>query len=294
MHVETLKIFCDLAELRSFSKTADRNLLSQSAVSQQIAQLELTHKVQLIDREKRPLELTTAGQIFYKSAKEMFHKYEHLISELKNLQKSSGDRINVGAIYSIGMHSLPEYVKEFLASYPEVNVHIEYFSAKRIYELVLSGEIDVGLLAVPKRDKRLDVYAFRDEEMVLACSSRHAWADESEIDIHRLQFERFIGFETDSPTREWIDNIFQSYNVTVHAVMEFDNIETIKRAVEINAGISILPEVAIAQEISSGTIKSLRFSNENFARPTGIIIRKNKVQKKVNREFVKLLSQKDD
>lgn len=294
MHVETLKIFCDLAELRSFSKTAERNLLSQSAVSQQIAQLELVHKVQLIDREKRPLELTAAGQLFYRSAKEMFDKYEHLRSELRGLQKSSENRINVGAIFSIGMHTLPNYVKEFMVKYPEVNIHIEYFSAGRIYELVLSGELDIGLVAVPKRDKRLDVYDLDDERLVLACSSRHEWAGESEMDIHRVQFERFIGFEKKTPTREWIDNILQRYNVTVHAVMEFDNIETIKRAVEINSGVSILPETAIGQEVSSGTIKGIPFSNENFVRPTGIIVRKNKIHNRISQEFIKLLSSKDN
>ena len=294
MHVETLKIFCDLAELRSFSKTAERNFLSQSAVSQQIAQLELAYKVQLIDREKRPLELTAAGQLFYRSAKEMFDKYEHLRSELKSLQKSSENRINIGAIFSIGMHTLPNYVKEFMVKYPEVNIHIEYFSAARIYELVLSGELDIGLVAVPKRDKRLDVYDLEYERLVLACSSRHACDGESEMDIHRVQFERFIGFEKETPTREWIDNILQRYNVTVHAVMEFDNIETIKRAVEINSGVSILPETAIGQEVASGTIKGIPFSNENFVRPTGIIVRKNKIHNRISQEFIKLLSKKDD
>ena len=294
MHIETLKIFCDLAELRSFSKTAERNILSQSAVSQQIAQLELTHKIQLIDREKRPLELTTAGQLFYRSAKEMFDKYEHLRSELKSLQKSSENRINIGAIFSIGMHTLPNYVKEFMIKYPEVNIHIEYFSAARIYELILSGELDIGLVAVPKRDKMLDVYDLDDERLVLACSSNHAWAGESEMDIHRVQFERFIGFEKKTPTREWIDNILQRYNVTVNSVMEFDNIETIKRAVEINSGVSILPETAIEQEVSSGTIKGIPFSNENFVRPTGIIVRKNKIHNKISREFIKLLSKEEE
>ena len=128
----------------------------------------------------------------------------------------------------------------------------------------------------------------------MACSSRHVWADESEMDIHRVQFERFIGFEKKTPTREWIDNILQRYNITVHAVMEFDNIETIKRAVEINSGVSILPETVISQEVGSGTIKGIPFSNENFVRPTGIIVRKNRVHNKISREFIKLLSREDN
>jgi len=292
MHIETLKIFCDIAELRSFSKTADKHLLSQSAVSQQLAQLEVTHKCQFIDRKKRPIELTKPGELLYKAAKDMLERYEQLTSELSSLRSSAGSRINVAAIYSIGMHALPSYVKKFMVNYPNVNVHIEYFSADKIYELVLAGEVDIGLVAVPKRDKRLDVYDFEDEPLVLACSPRHPLASESEVDIHQLQFERFIGFEKDVPTRIWIDNILQRYNIVVRPVMEFDNVETIKRAVEINSGISMLPRTAILQEVGAGTIKAIPFSNENFVRPTGIIIRKNKLMGQAGRYFIELLQKK--
>jgi len=292
MHIEMLEVFCDLADLRSFSKTAEKHLLSQSAVSQQLAQLELLHKCQLINRKKRPIELTKEGQLLYKAAKDIFDKYEQFKSELNALQKSSVSKINVAAIYSVGMHSLPNYIKKFMVKYPKVNVHIEYLSASRIYELVLAGDIDIGLVAVPKRDKRLEVYEFEDEKLVLVCGSKYPLAGESQLDIHKIQFERFIGFEQDVPTRIWIDGILQRYNIVVHPVMEFDNIETIKRAVEINSGISILPQTAVLQEVDGGTIKAIAFSNENFVRPTGIIIRRDKILGQAGRYFIKLLCKK--
>lgn len=292
MHIEMLKLFCDLADFRSFSKTAEKNLISQSAVSQQLAQLELIHKCQLINRKKRPIELTKAGQLFYQAAKDILERHEHLKNELRMLQKTSVSRINVAAIFSIGMHTLPDYVKKFMVSYPNVNVHIEYFSAHRIYELVLAGDVDIGLVAVPKRDKRLEVYDFEDELLVLACSPKHSLAYESQIDIHKLQFERFIAFEKDVPTRIWIDGILERYNISVRPVMEFDNIETVKRAVEINSGISILPQSSILQELSDGTMKAINFSNERFIRPTGIIVRKGKILSQAGRYFIELLKKK--
>ncbi|MHC4186047.1 MAG: LysR family transcriptional regulator [Planctomycetota bacterium] len=292
MHVEMLKIFCDLADLRSFSKTAEKHLLSQSAVSQQLAQLELAHKCQLVDRKKRPIELTKAGQVLYNAAHDMLDRYEQLRSELNSLKSSVASRINVAAIFSIGMHTLPDYVKKFMVNYPDVNVHIEYFSAVRIYELVFSGDIDIGLVAVPKRDKRLEVYDFEQEPLVLACSPKHPLAAEPHVDIHQLQFERFIAFDKNVPTRAWIDGILQRYNIILRPVMEFDNIETIKRAVEINSGISVLPKTVILQEVAAGTIKAVDFSNENFFRPTGIIIRKNKILGQAARYFIELLREK--
>jgi len=292
MHIETLKIFCDLVELESFSRTAEKHFLSQSAVSQQLAQIELTHKVQLLDRKKRPLALTAEGQLFYDACKDIVERYERLKSELNALQKPSGGRINVAAIYSIGMHTLPDYVKKFMVKYPDVNVHIEYLSSVRIYELVLSGEADIGLVAVPRRDKRLEVYDFVDEPLVLVCSPKHPLTSESQVDIHKVQFERFIAFEKDTPTRGLIDSILQRYNIVVRPVMEFDNTETIKRAIEINAGISILPENTIVQEVSSRTIKAIPFLNERFIRPTGIIVRKDKILGLASRYFIELLRKK--
>jgi DNA-binding transcriptional LysR family regulator len=292
MHIDMLKIFCDLVELESFSKTAEKHFLSQSAVSQQLAQLELTHKVQLLDRKKRPLAPTAAGQLFYDACKDIVERYEQFKRELNALQKPSGGRINVAAIYSIGMHTLPDYVKKFMVKYPDVNVHIEYLSSSRIYELVLSGEVDVGLVAVPRRDKRLEVYDFVDEPLVLVCSPKHPLTSESQVDIHKVQFERFIAFEKDTPTRGLIDSILQRYNIVVRPVMEFDNTETIKRAIEINAGISILPENTIVQEVSSRTIKAIPFLNERFIRPTGIIVRKDKILGLASRYFIELLRKK--
>ncbi len=292
MDIETLRIFCDLAQLKSFSKTAEKHLLSQSAISQQLAQLELIHKCQLIDRKGRPIELTKAGQLFYGACKDIVERYSQFRTELGALQKVSEERIKIGAIYSIGMHTLPEYVKEFMVKYPKVNVHIEYLDPDKVYEQVLDGEIDIGLVAVPKRDKRLDVYEMHSEPLVLVCSPKHFLANQSEVDIYKVQFERLIAFGPEVPTRIWVDSILQRYNISIRPAMEFDNIETIKRAVEINSGVSILPETTIVQEVRNGTLKALSFSNEKFARPTGIIVRKNRVIGRAAQYFIELLRKK--
>jgi DNA-binding transcriptional LysR family regulator len=178
--------------------------------------------------------------------------------------------------------------------HPNVNVHIEYLSSAAIYELVLSGDVDIGLVAVPRRDKRLDVHDFEDEPLVLVCSPRHPLSRESMVDIHRLQFERFIAFEKDVPTRGWIDGILERYSTVVRPVMEFDNIETVKRAVEIDSGISILPRTAVMQEVANGTIAAVGFSNEEFVRPTGIIVRKGKILTRPGRYLIELLGKKSD
>jgi DNA-binding transcriptional LysR family regulator len=288
MNLETIKIFCDLVKLQNFSRTAEKHGISQSAVSQQLAQIEITHKCQFINRKKRPLALTRSGEIFYRGCKDILDRYDRLTSDLAVLAKTT-TRINVAAIFSIGMHTLQPYVKKFMARYPKVNLVVDYYSASEIYNRILRGDIDIGIVAVPKQDRNVEIYPFEDEPLVLVCSTENALADETKVNVHKLQGREFIAFETDVPTRKLIDNILARYNVTVRAVMEFDNIETIKRAVEIDAGVSILPQTTIGAELANGTLAAIPFANEHFYRPTGIVIRKNKTLSVAARYLIELL-----
>jgi DNA-binding transcriptional LysR family regulator len=293
MHLETLKLFRDVAEYRSLSKAAEIHVVSQSAVSQQLAHMESILKCPLVNRKKRPIEITREGQLVLMAAKDIIARYEELQSEINALKFSGTGRLNVAAIFSIGMHTLPEYLKKFMARYPDVHVHVEYLSSEKIYELVLTGEVDIGMVAIPKRDRRLDVYDFENEPLVLVCSTKHPLAGESEVDISVIQFERFIGFDEEIPTRGWIDGIFKRYGLNIKPAMEFDNIETVKRAVELNAGVSILPKTAIEQEVMAGTLKAVTLMNEKFVRPTGVIVRKNKILTRPGKYFVNLLCKQE-
>ncbi len=288
MNLQTLKIFCDLVELKNFSRTAELHGISQSAVSQQLAQLEMSHKIQLINRRKRPIELTAAGQVFYQASKDILDRYNQVSSELATLKQSS-TRIHLAAIFSIGMHTLQPYIQKFMSIYPDVNLSVEYYDAKDIYEKLLRGIIDIGVVAVPKRDRNIESYPFENEPLVLVCSPSHPLAHESQVDIHHLQGEKFIAFDEGVPTRKHIDEILNRYQVTVRTAMEFDNTETIKRAVEINSGISILPAPTLRAELANGTLKAVEFSNESFFRPTGIIVRKDKTRSKAGQYLIELL-----
>jgi len=190
------------------------------------------------------------------------------------------------------MHNLQPYVKKFIARYPRVNLNIEYAGAGEIYDRVLRGDIDIGIVAVPRKDRNINVCPLEDEPLVLVSSPENPLANKPAVDIHELQGVEFIAFEKGVPSRMLIDNILREHNVTIRTVMEFDNIETIKRAVEIGAGISILPETTIGAELANGTLRAIHFLNENFFRPTGLIVRKNKTLTQAGRYLIELLRKK--
>lgn len=288
MNLETLQLFCDLVEMKNFSRTGQLHGISQSAVSQQVAQIEMEHRIQLFDRKKRPIELTSSGEVFYRAGKDILDRYNQLQSELALLSRSIC-RISLASIFSIGMHTLQPYIKKFMKIFPDVNLAIEYLDAKEIYDRLLRGSIDIGVVAVPKRNRNIQVYPFENEPMLLVCSPEHPLSSHTVMDVHLLQGEKFIGFAKDIPTRLHLDGLLKEYGVSVRTMMEFDNIETIKRAIEINAGISILPKPSVQAEVGAGTLAAIPFSNEHFYRPTGIIVRKDHQLNKAAQYLVELM-----
>jgi len=289
MQIESLKVFCDLAETESFTKTAQINNITQSAVSQQISSLERQFKSLLIERSKKRFRLTREGKVLYDYSKQIIQTYDSLYSKLQEIQDIVSGTIRVATIYSIGLHDLPPYIKKFLKAYPTVNVHVEYRRSNQVYEDVLSNVVDLGLVAYPTRDPKIEILPLHKDMLVLICHPQHPFAKGKSVSLNDLGGQKFISFEPDIPTRRAIDKILSEQNVTVQHVMEFDNIETVKRAVEIDAGISIVPHGTILQEISKHTLAEVKIDDAEFFRPLAAIHKKNKVLSPAMKQFLAVL-----
>ena len=289
MQIESLKVFCDLAETESFTKSAQINQITQSAVSQQISSLEKQFKSLLIERSKKKFRLTREGQVLYEYSKQIIQTYDSLHSKLQEIKDIISGTIRIATIYSIGLHDLPPYIKRFLKSYPTVNVHVEYRRSNQVYEDVLGNVVDVGLVAYPGRDSKIEIVPLRRDKLVLICHPQHPLAKNKAIHLRELSGQKFIGFEPDIPTRKAIDKILKDQNVTVQHVMEFDNIETVKRAVEIDAGISIVPQGTITQEVIKQTLVEIELADGEFYRPLAAIYKKNKVLSPAMKQFLAIM-----
>ena len=291
MQIESLKVFCDLAETESFTKAAQINGVTQSAVSQQISSLERTFKSLLIERSKKKFRLTREGQVLYDYSKQIIQTYESLDSKLQELKDIISGTIRVATIYSIGLHDLPPYIKRFMKSYPTVNIHVEYRRANQVYDDVFSNVVDLGLIAYPMKDSKLEIIPLRKEPLVLICHPQHPFTKQKSIKLKALTGQKIIGFEPDIPTRKALDKILREHGVEVKHVMEFDNVETVKRAVEIDAGISIVPLGTVTQEISKQTLASVEIEDGQFFRPLAAIYKKNKVLSPAMKQFLSILKE---
>ncbi|MCH2036103.1 MAG: LysR family transcriptional regulator [Puniceicoccaceae bacterium] len=292
MHVENFKIFSDLVDSESFSRAAKQNGITQSAVSQQLRAMEKHFNILIIDRSQKQFRLTHEGNKLYDSAKEIVYLYDKLGSELQEMKKIISGTIHISTVYSIGLHELPPYIKQFMTIYPEVNVRVEYRRANMVYEDILANSIDLGLIAYPQKHKQLEILPFHDDELILACNPEHPFALSEEVDIHELNKQKIIGFEPDIPTRKATDKIFKDSDIDVDLVMEFDNVETVKRAVEINAGIAIIPKTTVIREEAQGLLKVVTFKDQTYTRPLALIHRKGRVQTPAMKKLIELLTRK--
>ena len=276
MQIETFKMFCDLVETESFTKAAQLNEVTQSAVSQQVSALERIFKSVLIERRKKTFKLTPEGQVVYDYGMEIVRTSNSLHDRLEELKDIISGSIRVSTIYSIGLYGLPAYVKKFMLSYPTVNVHVEYRHDDQVYDDVLSNDVEFGLVAYPVKDLKLEIVALRKEPLVLVCHPQHPFAKRDKVRLQELSGQDFVGFGPDIPTRRALDRILKTHGASVRYAMEFDNIDTVKRAVEIEAGVAIVPAATVVAEVAKQTLVAVPFADGDFFRPTAAIYKKKK------------------
>jgi len=290
MQFESLKVFCDLVETKSFTKAAQASEVTQSAVSQTISALEAHFKSLLVERSKKNFRLTSEGQVLYDFSKRLLQTYSAIHSKMQELKHIVSGTIRLSTVYSIGLHDLPPYIKRFLKEYPEVNVHVEYRRANQVYEDVLANIVDLGLVAYPVHDSKLETVALRKDRLVLACPPQHPLAKLKMVKLKALNGQKFISFDPDMPTRKALDKLFKEHGVVAEHVMEFDNIETAKRAVEIDCGVAIVPEDTVRQEVANQTLAAVRLEGDHF-RQLAVIYKKNKVLSPAMKQLISLLKE---
>ena len=296
MQLESLKIFCDVVRRASFSRGAKDNGISQSSASQVVHQLELRLGVKLIDRSKRPLVPTPQGQVYYDGCKDLMARYLEVENRVKALD---GDRnlagvVRLAAIYSVGFHHMSRFVERFRAGYPAIDVQIEYVHPTRVIEGVLANEADLGLISYPRKWPDLVAVPWRTEEMVLAVHPSHRLAGSEVVDVEEIDGESYVGFDGGLPIRREVDRFLRRHGVHVRVALEFDNIETIKRAVEVPSGVAILPAPTLAGEVRAGTLRAVRFRGEPPTRPLAVVHRRGDPLSLASSRFLAFLTADGD
>jgi DNA-binding transcriptional LysR family regulator len=257
MHLETFRTFCDVVETGSLSAAARANRVTQSAVSQQLRTLEQRYGQRLLERAPRTAARPTeAGELLYRELKPLLAAFADLETKLRARPGVLEGSVRVATVYSVGLHTLPPVIKEFLRAHRAVRVRLEYRRTDHIYSACLSGELDFGIVALPARRPQLTVVPLFEDELVLVLPPDHRLAGQRRPSLRALEGEPFVAFDRDIPTRRFIDRLLRQQGTSVQVAMELDNIETIKRSVEAGLGVSILPAPALENEVRTGSLET--------------------------------------
>ncbi|MEW6570793.1 MAG: selenium metabolism-associated LysR family transcriptional regulator [Nitrospirota bacterium] len=292
MEDHKLKVFCTVAETKSFSKTSEIIHLTQPAVSLQIQALEEKYETKLFDRSSSTVILTPAGEILYKYAKEILSLYasaEKAIGKQTGLVKGS---LTIGAGSNIGNYILPSVITDFRRSHPKTKIYLMVSNTKRVMELLGSGNIDMGLVEGDVTRQKVVVKKLISDELVLIAPPDHPWAKRKEVSISELVKEPFIFREAGSGTRQMIEKFLARHGVTTHDMKistVLGSTEAIKDAVENGLGISIISRWAARKESKYGTLKLLGFREEKMIRDFSLIVNKNSISSSALDEFLSFL-----
>lgn len=289
MIFEDCKLFRDIAHARSLSRAAAMNGISQSAATQHIQELEKRLGVKLLDRSTRPLGLTPGGKLYAELCRDVLRREENFAAALDGIKAEAEGTVRVASIYSIGLSEVPRLREEFLRACPGAQLQVELLRPNKVYEAVLEGEADLGFISYPEHRRDLTVIPWREERMTVAVYPSHPLAGSAMLMPADLDGQDFIAFDEEVIIRRELDRFFREHGVTISIVMQFDNIQSIKEAVVLGSGISILPERTMLTEVEQGRLMSIPLHAPELVRPTGIIHRRKKKLTRAGREFLKLV-----
>jgi len=273
------------------------NEVSQSAASQHVQEVERSLGVTLLDRSRRPLVVTPAGQLYAEFCRDVLRRKDELDAALRLLKHDTAGTVRVASIYSVGLSEMVELEREFARRHPEAVLEVQYLQPAKVYAAVLADQADLGLVSYPHATREIETIPWRQEEMVLATAPDHALAKKAAtirgpIPIEDLSGIDFVGFDEELPIRSDVDRFLKEKGVEVNVTVHFDNIEMIKEAVAHRVGVSIMPHRVMREDIRQKRLASIRLAGAALYRPLGIIHRKKKRFQPAAQAFLNLLCEK--
>lgn len=290
MHLDDMKIFCDVVDTGSFSRAAALNSLTQTAVSRKIQAIEQTLGCTLVDRSRgrRGHLPTPAGQAYYAGCREILARYQDMVEKIGEARGEISGTVRVETVYSVGLHGLARHIKTFLKRFPRAKIYLEYNRSNRIYDDCLTERTDLGIVAYPSEQGRIGVIPLRSDRMVLICAPDHPLSARPIVSFGELGGTPFVAFQKDIPTRIATDRHALEAGVSLDVQMEFDNIETIKRSVEVGLGISVVPQSTVDQEFRVGSLAVVPLE-PTVLRPIGIIYKRTRSFTPTAQRFIEVL-----
>lgn len=292
LNLNHLRVFRSVSETNSITEAARQLHISQPAASKQLAELESHLGVALLERRPRGVRLTAAGEVLSRHARRLFQEEEAAEAALEALLGLDLGHLSLAASTTIGSYIVPAVFGELHASHPNVKLQLEIGNAARVEELVLGGQLDLGLSEGTPVAESLHVEVFTHDRMILIAAPDHplaAQAKHGPLQAQALESVPFIVRERGSGTREVVEAALEQHGLHVVPVMSLGSTEAIKNAVARGLGVALVSSLTIELELSSGRLVALDLADLLIHRALHLLTLEGKPPSPAAAEFLRLL-----
>ncbi|MDR2200814.1 MAG: LysR family transcriptional regulator [Puniceicoccales bacterium] len=288
MNITTLKVFLDLADNASFSKTALQNGVSQSAISQKIKLLEGHLNVNLLEKKQKSFQLTQEGVVAYRHMKRILCEYDSMLKNLKNYDPKVVNGIQLFTNQWIGTYIIPHYINEYFRIFKNFNLDIHYGNYDQMQTGKLDSKTDLTILEFPISNEDWIAESFMEDEFVIAYLGQTKFHNKRTFPLSELKSLLLIGFNKNHPLRSIFEQAVEKWDISPRYLMEFNQIELIKQAIETYSGIAVLPKSSV-QPSSGQRLQIIPFENIHIRIPLYLIYnRKRKITQSLE-HFIAIL-----
>lgn len=290
MNLQHLVAFCRVVDLGSFTRAAEELNLSQPAVTKQVKALEKELGSPLLERRGRQLRLTREGELVYPYAKRIINTAEECRDALHNLRAPGRGVLSIGTVPTIALFTLPDVLAQFARERPLVSVRLRTGSNPEVVDMVLRGEVDLGILPIPFTHEQLRTTPLFHDPILLVSSPQAPWADRRWLHPVELSQLPMICYRRGTQFRNFVDAHFDAVGITPNEVMEMDSHEAVKTMVQLGFGVAALPESAVEEDLETGKLIALSVVGlPPLGRTTSTIVRRDHPHSEALDAFFRLL-----
>jgi DNA-binding transcriptional LysR family regulator len=284
-----LKIFCTVAETKSFTRSARIVHLSQPAVTLQIQALEELFETKLFDKSEGTIALTPAGKILYSHSKHILEHFNDVEKEINKLTGMMKGAVTLGASTTLGNYILPRITTDFKKVHPKIKIKMFIGNTERIEDLLSSGFIDFGVVEGQPSKRNIKKEPIMSDHLTLIVHPKHPLTRKRAVSILDLTREPFILREEGSGTRQQIEEFMKNHGIStrqLHIALVLGSTESVKASVEAGTGVAIVSKWAVKKEVEDGRLKVVSLKEGGIPRTLSLIISKKKHLSHADKEFI--------
>ena len=275
MDLQQLRGFFEVAREGSFTRAANKLFVTQPAISQQVKALEEEIGDRLIERTRKVLRLTPAGEILFRRARSVFGDLDEAIDEIDALRNVMRGTVTIGTSDTNCMYVLPQVLDRFRNAYPKVEVVVLNKTSTEVNELVLDDAVDFGLVTLPAGHRDLGVEPLFTRRDAVICRPDHPLACRQSVSLKTIAAHPILALEHGSMTRSVMEEAFEQAGQEMHVTMNLGSVEVIKRFVEIGFGIAMVPGVSVVRELEEGNLAAVPIRGMK-PREIGLVFRRSR------------------